>query len=225
MLVKLADAFASHGLRLFGAFYPEAGEAGLENTGTVVLVGYAGGAMWEAFAPHIDGAPHPLDRWTQRVVEAIAQEFGAQALYPFGEPHWPFQRWAQRADSVHPSPLGILIHPEYGLWHAYRAALLFAERLPLPPLHEAPSPCAACAEKPCLQACPVGAFSTSGYDVHTCASHLADAVAACETTGCHARNACPVGREWRYPEAQIRFHMAAFARSVIPAGVGVEHTR
>ena len=49
---------------------------------------------------------------------------GAAPIYPFGgPPYWPFQRWAQRAEAVFPSPLGILIHPEYGLWHAYRAAL------------------------------------------------------------------------------------------------------
>jgi hypothetical protein len=183
------------------------------------MVGNAGGAMWEAFAPHIDGSPDPLNRWTKRVIEPIAKEFGARALYPFGEPHRPFQRWTLRADSAYQSPLGILIHPEYGLWHALRAALLFAEKLPLPPRSDAPSPCASCVGRPCLTACPVGAFTGSSYDVDLCAGHLrppADgaATADCHTIGCHARNACPVGRQWRYPEAQIRFHMAAFARAV-----------
>ncbi len=109
--------------------------------------------------------PNPLDRWTRRVVDPIADGLGARAAYPFGEPRWPFQRWALRAETLHPSPLGILIHDEYGLWHAWRAALLFAERLDLPPRSDAPSPCESCAEKPCLSACPVGAFSRSGYDV------------------------------------------------------------
>jgi len=225
VLSEIAAALAAHGLILRGGFHPDPREEGIADAGTLLLVGYAGAAMWNAFAPHIDGARHPLDSWTWQVVEPIAESFGARALYPFGEPHRPFQRWAQRADSVHPSPLGILIHPEYGLWHAYRAALLFAERLPLPPRQEAPSPCAACAEKPCLHACPVGAFSASGYDVQACATHLASAASDCGEAGCHARNACPVGREWRYPEAQIRFHMAAFARSVIPAGAGVDRVR
>ena len=30
------------------------------------------------------------------------------------------------------SPLGILIHPDWGLWHSYRGALAFRERLDLP---------------------------------------------------------------------------------------------
>jgi hypothetical protein len=171
--------------------------------------------MWAAFAPYIDGAPHPLDRWTRRVVEPIATNFGARAVYPFGAEAPPFQRWAERAETLHRSPLGILIHAEYGLWHAWRAALLFAERLPLPPRAEAPSPCDGCAEKPCLSACPVEAFGAAGYNVPACASHLASAASTCQSIGCHARNACPAGANWCYAPEQIRFHMTAFSRSVV----------
>jgi hypothetical protein len=213
-LVEIGVALHSRGLILRGGFLPEPGEAGLEDVGTVLLVGNAGPAMWEAFAPNMDGAPHPLDRWTRQVIDPIAARFGARALYPFGEPRRPFQRWAARAETLYPSPLGILIHPEYGLWHAWRAALLFAGLLPLPARSKAASPCEACDAKPCLSACPAGVFSPGGYDVPACASHIATRDAECNDSGCHARNACPVGAEWRYPEAQIRFHMAAFARSV-----------
>jgi ferredoxin len=218
-LAALSASLAAHGLILRGGFHPDSEEPGLEATGTLLPVGNAGPAMWEAFAPHIDGAPDPLDRWTKRVIDPIAARFGARAVYPFGSDALPFQRWAERAETLYRSPLGILIHPEYGLWHAYRAALLFAEHLPLPPRLAAPSPCDSCAERPCLSACPVGAFTGSAYDVPLCAGHLASRdddgrPADCLTLGCHARNACPIGADWRYPKAQIRFHMAAFARSV-----------
>ena len=56
-------------------------------------------------------------------------------------------------------------HPELGLWHAYRGALAFAERLALAPVEPVASPCDDCAGKPCLAACPVGAFAASRYDV------------------------------------------------------------
>jgi hypothetical protein len=181
---------------------------------TVLVIGNAGAAMWEAFARHIDGRPNPLDRWTRDVVDPITEKFGARALYPFGLEAPPFQRWAVWSEAVFSSPLGILIHPEYGLWHAYRAALLFAERVGLPARSDASSPCESCAEKPCLSACPVGAFSGNEYDLIACADHIAKPLSDCTSVGCRARNACPVGREWRYPEEQLRFHMAAFSRSV-----------
>jgi ferredoxin len=215
VLASLTALLAPHGLILRGGFHPDPQE---DLGATLLLVGNAGAAMWQSFEPHIDDFPDPLNRWTREVMEPIAAEFGALPRYPFGEPQWPFQRWAARAEILHPSPLGLLIHPEFGLWHAWRAALAFADLLPLPPPSTAPSPCENCREKPCLSACPVGAFTGHSYDVPACAAHLASPAAACPEVGCHARNACPVGAKWRYPDAQIRFHMAAFARSVAAPG-------
>jgi ferredoxin len=213
LLERLTVRLSRNGLILRGGFYPEPVETESEGVLAVLLVGNAGGAMWQAFAPHVDGERNPLDRWTRRVIDPIAKECGARSVYPFDPEVPPFQRWALRAEAVYPSPLGILIHPKYGLWHAYRAALLFSEKLELPARSDAPSPCESCAEKPCLSACPVGAFSGSAYDVGACAEHIAKPEADCTSVGCHARSACPVGPEWRYPEAQVRFHMAAFSRS------------
>src|SRR6201999_1900384 len=69
---------------------------------------------------------HALDPWTRKTLAPIAAQFGARAVFPFGGPPWfPFQRWAMRAEGLRSSPLGVLIHPEFGLWHAYRAAFLF----------------------------------------------------------------------------------------------------
>lgn len=220
MLEEIGAALARHGLILRGGFHAGPDEPGLDGARTILLAGNAGGAMWDAFAPHIDGAPHPLDRWTRRVIDPLAKEFGARPVYPFGPDAGPFQRWALRADTLYPSPIGILIHPEYGLWHAFRAALLFAEAIELPAPDHAANPCLSCEQKPCLSACPVGAFSGSGYDVAACAGHIARPETDCVTVGCHARDACPVGHAWRYPEAQIRFHMQAFARSVTAARRG-----
>jgi hypothetical protein len=124
----------------------------------------------------------------------------------------PFQRWAQRAEPVFPSPIGMLIHPEHGLWHAYRGALAFAGEIAgLPPRGAAHSPCDSCADKPCLTTCPVGAFGPEGYDVPACAAHLRrPAGADCMGLGCRARRACPVGRQATYLPEQAAFHMAAF---------------
>ena len=228
LVAKLGAALASHGLIVRGAFRPTAADLAGTNlqagaVSKLVLIGNAGAAMWRAFEPFIDGEPNPLDRWTRRVVDPVAGQARARAIYPFDQPAPPIQRWAMRAERLRPSPLGILIHPHYGLWHAYRAVLVFrddveSEHEALEPIREeTPAhPCDSCADKPCLTACPVDAFSTAGYDVPACAGYLAGIEGgSCLSAGCQARNACPVGRDWRYGDAQIAFHMAAFARAVI----------
>jgi epoxyqueuosine reductase QueG len=123
------------------------------------------------------------------------------------------------AEPCHRSPLGLLVHPRYGLWHGYRGALLFATRLDLPQRVSAGSPCAACAGRPCLAACPARAFTAAGYDVAACARQLAGTPEpACMGIGCLARHACPVGSEHRYAPAQARFHMQSFLRNHHPDG-------
>lgn len=182
---------------------------------TLVLLGWADGRQWPHFAvapEAADGLPHPLDRWSKRVVDAMAGEFGALALYPFGgPPYWPFQRWAQRGDTVFASPLGIYVHPAHGLWHSYRGALAFTERLDLPPRREAANPCQACANKPCLGTCPVGAFTQAGYDVERCVRHVRSPEgSACRQGGCLARRACPVAPDKAYGPEEAGFYMKAF---------------
>ena len=185
---------------------------------TLVLLGWIGGEGWRTFAdsPEAgDGACNPLDRWSRRVIDGIAAALDATPLYPFAGPPWlPFQRWAQRGDQVFVSPLGILIHPDWGLRHSYRGALAFRECLDLEPAPRRLSPCESCADKPCLTRCPVSAFSGDGYDVARCRTHLSSpAGAACMEGGCLARNACPIGTPHRYGSAQAAFHMRAFLGS------------
>ena len=237
-IATIEAALAREGLIPRGGFHPEPGDGvpGLENGAparTLVLVGNAGPALWRAFAaspefgPESGTLPDPLNRWSARVIGELAAAWGARALYPFGgPPHLPFVAWAKRAEPVAESPLGILIHPDYGLWHAYRGALAFAEALDLPPRAERPRPCDACADRPCLSACPVGAFSPAGtdvadpgvagpnvadYDVSACANHLASPAGAdCMAEACRARRACPIGREYLYAPEQAAFHMVHF---------------
>ena len=66
----------------------------------------------------------------------------ASALYPLDKPPLPFR--PGRGACGHLSPLGLNIHPVYGLWHAFRAALLFDQDPGLPAIAAAPSPCDSC---------------------------------------------------------------------------------
>jgi hypothetical protein len=176
----------------------------------IALVGNIGSSYWPLFSEspeYDDGAADPLDRWSRRVAETVAAEFSLQPVYPFeGPPYYPFQRWAQRAEALEQSPIGVMMHPEFGLWHSYRFALLGDTAG-----HAAASPCIDCSDKPCLRRCPVDAFDGSGYDVEACAGYLRQMpLAECHALGCLARYACPVAPGLRYVPEQGRFHLQAF---------------
>lgn len=185
----------------------------------LVLVGVAGSDFWPVFrsAPEYSDQQHdPLDRWSRRIGDSIASGLDASCVFPFdGPPYQPFLTWAQRAESLHRSRLGMTIHPEFGLWHAYRFALLFTDHLSDAPVEAVrPDICAACETQPCLKVCPVDAFSEDGYDVAACYGYLRDnPKAECNTAGCIARRACPQAPGFRYESEQSAFHMAAFVQA------------
>lgn len=213
----IAAAIEPTGMVARGGFAVGAGDAVPpiaegQPTQTVVIVGNVTGPMWSRFDRERTPGPDPLDRWTRDVLSPIADRFGARFLHPSDRPFQPFQRWAQRADDVWQSPIGLLIHPEAGLWHAYRGALLFADTVAgLPAVGGLVSPCLACVDQPCLTACPVDAFTPNGYDGDACAGHVVSGRdPACLGLGCAARRACPVGAGREYPPDQMAFHMRAF---------------
>ena len=212
----LAAAVEAPGFRLAGGFHPEPGEDAAD--ATLVVVGHAGPLLWESFAANRPTSPNPLDDWTRATLTPIAAAAGGRLMLPNDGPPWPpFQRWAMRAEAVHPSPLGLLIHREHGLWHALRAAIAFPDRRALPqhPPAAGPAPCVACAGRPCLTACPVDAFDAIGFAAARCAAHLRSPEGAdCRSRGCLARRACPVGRDRAWGDDQQAFHMAAFLEAV-----------
>src|SRR5262245_26774885 len=132
VVAAIGEALGVDGLILRGGFAFDRHEAApLGPSGTparsVLLVGQAGGAPWPHFLTWRAAQPaeleNPLDSWAREVIGAVAAEFGARAVSPSDRPYLPFQQWAMRAEGLKPSPLGILMHPVFGLWHAYRAAL------------------------------------------------------------------------------------------------------
>jgi hypothetical protein len=213
------------GLAVRGAFHPEPEEFARQLPGvraaTIILLGFTGSVQWDFFkdsSEASDGRPQPLDRWSRRTVGALALEFGAADVYPQAENfQLPFQRLALRSEPVYQSPIGLLIHPTWGLWHAYRGALVLSHRIELPAEVASGSPCSRCDAKPCLSSCPVGAFRPGSFDLQACSNHLLGASGSpCREGGCLARRACPVGSAHRYTDEQMRFHMQAFIHSIRP---------
>ncbi|MFM2282273.1 MAG: hypothetical protein RLZZ444_4504 [Pseudomonadota bacterium] len=216
---EIRGVLAPHGLFLRGLVGFDGDGPVLSNGGRarcVLLIGNVGGSLWPAFSRWREENPtlgNPLDRWSEETIRPIASRFAATAYFPSEKPWQPFQQWAMRAEGLKPSPLGILIHPEFGLWHGYRGALGFERALNMKMADTQPHPCDTCSNRPCLTTCPVSAVAADHFDVATCRSHLRSiaGVGECMEAGCLARSACPVGADYRYPDAQLRFHMAALS--------------
>ena len=203
ILKDLIDA----GFVYLGGFHPESYQ-------TLVLIGNAGPQMWQSFTISCDTNSTTLDQWTETTITRLASAINATALFPFDRPPHPFLTWAQKSGETFTSPIGLSIHPRYGLWHAYRAALIFECTLDLPAVTTTISPCDDCEEKPCLTKCPVNAFSLHGYDVPRCITHIKSGDSTnCHELGCRARRSCPVGQEFHYSPQQAEFHMAAFVKA------------
>jgi len=190
-----------------------------QTTGQIVLVGNTGSSIWPKFTASQefrDGLPNPLDRLSKRIGTEVAAVLDAEVVFPFeGPPYPPVLEWAGKAGQAHPSPISMFVHGEYGLWHAYRFALLLWKPLSgIKPHTHSDSPCLSCKTQPCLSACPVDAFDGNKYLVDDCVAYLAgDQRSNCRQHGCSARRACPVGVDYQYRSVHARFHMDAFLDS------------
>ena len=199
------------GLEVLGAFHPDSSDTAAGGAATLVLLGPSQD-FWTTLtaAPEFAG-DHPVDRWSERVITALAGQLDARAIFPFGGPPYaPFLSWAKRTGRAWDSPVGMLVHDTNGLLVSYRGALAFAERLEITPTG-GDSPCLTCDAQPCLTACPVGALSPQGYDVPACHGFLHRAAGQdCMTRGCAVRRICPVSKGANRSEEQSAHHMRAF---------------
>lgn len=191
----------------FGTLAPEARFA--------LVAGSGGRALFEAFEA-AGGAtgPDPLDRYTERAVEAAAATLragGHTARCVFAHEaregvFADFVALAREAGLGWASRLGLLLHPRYGPWWSLRAAVLtdapLAEGRPLPDA----GPCPSC-EAPCARACPGAAVAPAGFDAARCGA-TRRREPACRLR-CAARRACPVGAEHAYAERAEAHHMRA----------------
>ncbi len=212
------------GLALRGGFHPVDEDsvpplmAG-QSPSTMLLFGNVGSSIWQVFSESSefkDREPDPLNRWSERIGHALAEEWGGAAFFPFGgPPYQPFLDWAKKAENLESSMLGMLMHPTYGLWHAYRFAIALPQKVILDKTTvQPPHACDTCDEKPCLGGCPVNAFDGSRYDVESCYRFLDSTPdAACLRYGCQARMACPEGKGYVYQPDHAAFHMEKFLLS------------
>ncbi len=185
---------------------------------SVMLLGAAGKNYWRYFLRNHHRASrrhrHPLDNWSVVTLQKIAKREGIKKsaiFFPFQQRHQKkslvaFQAIAKKIGFT-PSPLGMSIHPQFGLWVGFRGG--FASHMVPKKLRvrDEASPCQACVDKPCMTACPAGAVTRQGFDYAACQDYLSrNKNCECLLDGCLARMACPVGAPiYQYNPNQIRF--------------------
>ncbi|MGA2409350.1 MAG: hypothetical protein ABSG46_03040, partial [Candidatus Binataceae bacterium] len=149
------------------------------NAQSIVVIGNGGGAFWNAFTTYAEANPgwrertHPLDDFTRAIIERdvvapmLRQRIACTAAYPFvGEGALSFIALGKLAGLGGPSILGVLIHPLYGPWIAFRGALLVDVAIDAPGEAIGFDPCPGCTTRTCIPACPAAAVGfPSGWDI------------------------------------------------------------
>ena len=107
MIDRLNDLLKGAGLFVRGGFQVgPADDMPLLSDGctaaSVLLIGNAGGEMWQAFEAQADRQRrNPLDSWLRPEIECVAAEVDATSVFPNdGPPFVPVQDWAARAEPV-----------------------------------------------------------------------------------------------------------------------------
>jgi len=187
---------------------------------SIIVVANGGGDFWRAFTAHAAANPgwreraNPLDDFTRAAVEdAIAPSVRAQGvrctpLYPFmaGAPTLNFMELGKLAGLAGPSIVGVVVHPVYGPWIAFRAALLVDVAIDAPGAALGFDPCPGCTARSCVAACPAQAVSSgAGWDIPKCLTHRVEREVDCAPR-CHARVACVIGPQHRYPDDELAYH-------------------
>jgi epoxyqueuosine reductase len=178
----------------------------LEGCRSVIVVGSSGSALWDEVMRRHQQGQRPSDP-----IDAVVRQALQPHLHRSTNRTWircandahrfvDFRKLALGAGLGWPSRLGLVLHPEAGVWWGLRAACFTTEQLPLSQPLPGEGPCASCAA-PCVTACPVDAL-TPRYDVQRCADWQRDQP-TCEG-GCLARSACPHGSP--YGVHQHRYH-------------------
>jgi epoxyqueuosine reductase len=195
---------------------------------SIMVIGNGGGAFWRSFQQHAEENPgwtsrdNPLDDFTRVVIERdvrpVLSSLAHTILYPFlsNGPTLNFMEAGKAAGLCGPSIIGVMVHPVYGPWIAFRAAILVGESIAAAGEAYRFDPCPSCTARTCISACPAEAVSlASGWDIPKCLTHRVEVEADCAPR-CHARAGCVLGPEHRYPDDELAYHQMRALRAMRP---------
>jgi hypothetical protein len=176
----------------------------------LLVFGHAGSGFWKSLDEPLTGSD-PLDCMSIKMVEDFFQRIGCadyQVLYPTTDLQIDLLALGKQLGWHADSALGIGINAIHGTWFAYRVVVLsntFYETHDETQANNlAEALCDKCINRPCVEACPVGAPGVT-FDLRACMDERVREGSACAYQ-CLARNACPVGTEYRYDQDQMRYH-------------------
>lgn len=146
---------------------------------------------------------NPIDEYAKAQIEAAIADLGerCEIRFTFDPPPRTFAavRLARSLGLAEMGPTMLAIHPVRGPYMALRAAVVFDQAgTPAEPLE---SPCKRCAERPCVPAMKAALDAVGGAEKLDRAAILNEVEAMI-----NARTACPIGRDYRYSEALLRYH-------------------
>jgi len=182
------------------------------STGSIILLGPHEPSYWPAISDSPewqDGRPDPVDRWSRRIIERLAQVTGSKPHFPFGKQPAPLLKWALASDRAQQSLVGSAIQADAGLLASYRGALALNKSIRVSPCK---NPCPSGA-KPYMTAFPAGIITYSNYDLNTCWGYMrAVSEQSCLFAGYIADRACPISSLHPRMAEQSAYHMQQFLK-------------
>jgi epoxyqueuosine reductase len=196
------------------------------NAKSVILVGFAGRGFWEilqGFLKENPGFRDTREDWIDdytvlrfmhvaRILEDEKVDY--EMVFPFGsgELSLDFSKLGELGGVGTKSLMGILIHPEYGLWISLRGAIVTDLEFDY---YDEPllsfNPCHHCF-KPCISACPASTVSERDWNYVVCMKFRLSNNTCRDN--CVSRRACPYGKEHQYSEAQLAHHHKFVLKSI-----------
>jgi cyanocobalamin reductase (cyanide-eliminating) / alkylcobalamin dealkylase len=174
-------------------------EIGIPALGTGALGVFVGNtrALWPIFSaarttdPELASSSDPLELYTERMIDRVAAALPEARLFyshrQYDGAFLPLQRLAVAAGIGALSPTHLVIHPIYGPWFALRAVIVCDGQPP--------------ARTSVARACTCDARCTAAFD-----RALASSGPERWRAWLAVREACTVGRDYRYSDEQIAYH-------------------